>query len=87
MEQGCGEGDPDSYKRLLQGQLEPIPSLPPTSHPSLHGQIRGAQETDVTAEGVRETQEGSQRQTGGGESWVWLRWVGGGGDGHPFGHR
>lgn len=33
MEQRCGEGDPDSYKKLLQGQSEPIPSLPPSPTP------------------------------------------------------
>lgn len=59
MEQGCGEGNPDPYRKPMQGQSEQIPSLPPSPTPHCT-QIGGAQETDVRAEAVRETQEGSQ---------------------------
>lgn len=53
MGQGCGEGGPDSHKKLIQDQSEQILPLP-HPHPSVPRQIRGAQETDVRVEGVTE---------------------------------
>lgn len=78
-------GRPDSYKKLIQGQSGQFLSHL-TSHPSLPRQIRSAQETDVRMEGVSETPERSQRQTGGLGSWPRPgRWVDGGGT--QSGHR
>lgn len=65
MGKGCGGGLFLQEAEIGSGGARSHPC--PTSHlPFIAQTDKGAQETDVTVEEVRETQEGSQRQQNGG---------------------
>lgn len=86
LEQGCGEGGPDSNKKL--NEVSWSISHPQSHLPPLFAQTdKDTQETDVRVEGLRETQEGIRdRQEDKGSGPGPAGWLEGGGS-DPVGHR